>query len=316
MKNKIPIVFAFDNNLITPAIVCLTSLLENSKASTYYDIYIIHSSKTTLNKSPFKQFCKIYHNCNITFREVSSQFDSSYEVRGISASTYYRLLIPDLILEYDKVLYSDVDVIFRDDLTEFYNQDIDGYYLGAVDNCSFIRPDVQKYIRNELGLDPQKGYFYAGNIVMNTALMRSDNIVESFKSLSYKKYNQQDMDIINIVCNGRIKALSPAFCVTNYIYELILKRKTEMLTIYSEQDLHNALTKGIVHYNGPKPWKQWCQNFDIWWYYYRKSFIFSEYDAMFFYLSRMSDIDSYSLMKRVKLLLKYFIRGIRTYNNK
>lgn len=314
MKNKIPIVFAFDNNLITPAIVCLTSLLENSSASTYYDIFIIHSSKAALNRSPFTRLLKIYHNCNITFREVSSQFDSSYEVRGITASTYYRLLIPELIPEYDKVLYSDVDVIFRDDLAEFYNQNIDDYYLGAVDNCSFVRPDVQKYIRNELGLEPQKGYFYAGNIVMNIALMRRDNIVESFKSLSYKKYNQQDMDIINIVCNGRIKALSPAFCVTNYIYELILKREKEMLTVYSKQELDYALAKGIVHYNGPKPWNQWCQNFDIWWYYYRKSFIFSEYDAMAFYISRMSDIDSYSLTKRLKLLLKYFISGVRTKN--
>ena len=35
---KVPIVFAFDENLILPAEICICSLLENAKASTFYDI--------------------------------------------------------------------------------------------------------------------------------------------------------------------------------------------------------------------------------------------------------------------------------------
>ena len=310
MKTIIPIAFAFDENLIMPAGVCLTSLLENANDETFYDIYILHPSKVSFADTLLSKFSTIYDNCKVTFREVDSCFDSSYEIRGITSSTYYRLIIPDMIPEYDKILYSDVDVIFRDDLSMFYNTDLTGYYLGGVDDCSFIRPDIQKYVNEELGLDYTKGFFYAGNLVINSGLMRRDKIVSKFKALSYNKYKHQDLDIINIVCNGRIKSLSPAFCLTNYMYELIINRETDLLTVYSKEDLHYALDKGIVHYNGPKPWKEWCQNFDIWWYYYRKSFFSSEKFIMRFYDSRIHNLDSLSLIDRIKLIIKYFKRGL------
>ena len=310
MKSVIPIAFAFDENLIMPAGVCLTSLLENAKDDTFYDIYILHSSKISFADTLLTKISDIYDNCKVTFREVDSYFDSSYEIRGITSSTYYRLIIPDMIPEYDKILYSDVDVIFRDDLSMFYNTDLTGYYLGGVDDCSFLRPDMQKYINEELGLDYTKGFFYAGNLVINSELMRRDNIVSKLKALSFNKYKHQDLDIINIVCNGRIKSLSPAFCLTNYMYDLIINRESDMLTVYCQEELHYALEKGIVHYNGPKPWKEWCQNFDIWWYYYRKSFFSSEQYIMRFYDSKIHGLDSLSLIDRVKLIFKYF-KGIR-----
>lgn len=307
--NIIPIVFAFDENLIIPAGVCITSLLENASEDTFYDIFIIHSSKVSFINTILMKIPELYSNCRINFRTISGQFESSYEVRGITSSTYYRLMIPEIIHEYDKVLYSDVDVIFRDDLSDFYNQDLSGYYLGGVDNCSFVRPDMQKYIHDELGLDYNKGYFYAGNILINSYLMRKDNIVDKFKMLSNNNYKQQDMDIINIVCNGKIKALSPAYCVTTYIYELILNRREALLNKYSDKDLAYALDRGIIHYNGPKPWNQWCYNFDIWWHYYRKSFFFLEKDAMTFYNMRMTDMDRLSLFQRIKSVIKYFVYG-------
>ena len=61
-----------------------------------------------------------YPNCNITLRNVGDLFAGAYEIRGITNVTYYRLLIPTLIPEYDKIIYSDVDVIFRDDLSHVY----------------------------------------------------------------------------------------------------------------------------------------------------------------------------------------------------
>ena len=36
----VPIAFAFDNNLVFPACVCLSSLLMNAKDDTFYDTLI------------------------------------------------------------------------------------------------------------------------------------------------------------------------------------------------------------------------------------------------------------------------------------
>ena len=38
----VPILFTFDQSLLMPAGVCLTSLLESADADTFYDIFILH----------------------------------------------------------------------------------------------------------------------------------------------------------------------------------------------------------------------------------------------------------------------------------
>ena len=37
----VPIAFAFDNNLVLPACICISSLLMNAKEETFYDIFIL-----------------------------------------------------------------------------------------------------------------------------------------------------------------------------------------------------------------------------------------------------------------------------------
>lgn len=52
--NTIPIAFAFDNNLILPACVCISSLMMNANEDTFYDIFILHSSNISLRKEELK----------------------------------------------------------------------------------------------------------------------------------------------------------------------------------------------------------------------------------------------------------------------
>ena len=309
MKNRIPIVFTFDENLLTPACVCISSLLRSADADTLYDIFILHSEKCDFTQTPLVEYPSIFSNCKITFRTVYSEFISAFEIRGITTTAYYRLLIPEIIPEYDKVLYSDVDVIFREDMAKYYNTDISGYYMAGVDNGSALRPKVQKYIKEKLGVDHKYGHFYSGNLVINSALILKDNLIPRFRELAERNFHQQDMDIINIACYGKIKPLSPAFCLTNFLTELIVKRRKEMLNFFSAEEIYQALNKGIVHYNGPKPWKEWCVNFDIWWEAYRNSPVYDEQLYFNFFNNKQGELDKLPLMKRVKILLRYFVYG-------
>ncbi len=111
----IPIVFAFDNRFEMPAGVCLTSLLENAAPDTFYDIFILHGSESDFSSSRLNSLPGVYPNCRLTFRDVEGAFSGAHEIRGITEATYYKLIVPDVLPEYDKVLYSDVDVVFRED---------------------------------------------------------------------------------------------------------------------------------------------------------------------------------------------------------
>lgn len=309
VMKTVPIVFAFDENFVMPAAVCWTSLLENANEDTFYDIFVIHPRQSDFSNSVLAEFPKRYPRCMVTFRCIDDTFDNAYEVRGITNSTYYRLLIPQIIPEYEKVVYSDVDVVFQDDLNAYYETDMGDNYIAGVDTGTRLRPWIQKHVTDDLKLDWKDGYFYAGNIIMNSALIRKDGVMDSFKELSKQNWLQQDMDIINIACNKHILRLSPAYCLTNYLYGLMVNQRDEMVKDFGEEEVKYALTKGIVHYNGDKPWKTWCHHYDIWWEYYRKSPVFDEKWYMDFYDAKANELDKLSLKKRIKILARYFIVG-------
>ena len=306
--NIIPIAFAFDNNLTFPASICLSSLLMHAKSDTYYDIFILHSEKEALRTENLNKLPSFYSNCRITYRMVDGTFDQAFEIRGITTAAYYRLLIPELIPEYDKIIYSDVDVIFRDDLSEIYQTDMEDYYIAGVDSIAHLIPDLKNYYEKERKCDA-RGQIYSGNLIINSKKILKDNLIALFKEHIGEKYKFQDMDILNIVCKGKIKYLPPSFCLTTYINDFAVNNIEALNENWSEVEVRYALEKGIVHYNGQKPWKGFCVNFDIWWEYYRRSPYFNQKFYFDFFYGKLDELDQLPLIKRIKILLRYFVYG-------
>ena len=301
----VPILFTFDEKLLMPAGVAITSLLENAEKETFYDIFILHSPQCDFSSSPLMALPEKYGNCHITCRKVEGEFVGSYEVRGIPETAYYRLLAPELIPEYGKILYSDVDVIFREDLGRYYEKDLGDSCFGGVDNCSSLRPGVREYLGKELGLDWKKGYYYSGDLVINSEVILREGLTAKFRELGRNNYRQQDMDIMNIACNGRFTEMGPSFCLTNFLYSLCTENRGEMERLYGKEEVGHALRSGIVHYNGAKPWNGPCLTADIWWDYYRRSIFFDEKFCHDFWKAQGERLQRLGFMKRIKLLLRY-----------
>jgi len=301
----IPIAFCFDQNWELPAGVCLTSLLVNAHTDTFYDIFILHSDKSDFSESKIHELPIRYENCRITFRCVGKEFENAFEIRGITIATYYRLLIPEIVPEYDKIIYSDVDVIFRKDLARiFETTDLTDFYLAGVVDPS---PDALRYHKHirSLNLLPEE-YVYAGNIILNSRLLREDGVVQKFiREVNHSKYDCQDMDIINIVCKGKIKKIAPEFCLSMAVRECAVYQKKQ--SIYTQDELELSLKEGIVHYTGPKPWIKYCPDFDIWWEYYRKSIFFNQKYYFDFFNRKMDEYDYLPLWKRIKILVRWFV---------
>lgn len=308
--NRIPIVFAFDDNLILPACVCISSLMMHAKEDTFYDIFILHSKRNLLRREQLDRIPICYPQCKIQYRTVDDTFDNAFEIREITTPAYYRLLIPELIPEYDKIIYSDVDVIFRSDLSYIYiNTDLQDNYVAGVNSLSHLVPEYKSYFEN-MGRNPNC-IIYSGNILLNSRKIKENGLIQRFRDLSHNKYKFQDMDILNIACEGKIEYLNPDFCVTTIISQWAVYNRDKLRLFWSDESINKALSEGIVHYNGQKPWKQYCINFDIWWEYYRKSpFFDAKYYFDFFYY-RLNIFDQLPLWKRIKILIRYFIYGKR-----
>lgn len=309
--NTIPIAFAFDNNLILPACVCISSLMMNAKKDTFYDIFILHSAHVSLKKEELDKLPKYYKNCRIQYRQVDNTFDSAFEIRGITSATYYRLLIPELIPEYDKIIYADVDIIFRMDLSSLYNSDLGDNYIAATLELGMnLTEDGKRYINSMKELSLGK-YIQAGFIILNSKVLKGENIVSEFKKWSNKKLKFQDQDILNIVCSGRIHYLSLEYNMTDYSYSFAIRKPELISDLFSNETIDFAVNHGNIHFNGHKPWKKYSVNFDIWWEYYRKSPLFNQKSYFEFFYKRLNELDQLSLWKRIKILIRYFVYGKR-----
>lgn len=304
----VPLVFAFDNNLAMPAAVCFYSLLVNAGADTTYEINVLHSERETIDKRYIDRVLAEFPRHRINYITVDNTFDNAFEIRGITTPAYYRLLIPILLPQYDKVIYSDVDVIFRDDLSSVYSIDMADMYIGGVRAMAHLDDDLNKYYVG-LGLDP-KDIIYSGNLLINSKLLRDDShVLDEFKELGRRNFKFQDMDIINMACRGRIKFLPFTFCLTSYFYKFAIYDRTYLQQAISDEEIDRTLTKGLIHYNGRKPWQGYCPNFDIWWEYYRKSPVFDQKFYFDFFYDKLDELDRLPLMKRIKILARYFVYG-------
>lgn len=301
---KLPIVLTFDNNMSFAAGVCICSILESTSKDIFVDFYILHSGEKPkiIGKDTILNY---YPNTNITYRSVGTSFTGAYETRGITSAAYYRLLAPELIPEYDRVIYADVDILFRRDLYGLIDMDLGNCYVAAVKAVSLNKTAAGKAYLSSIGLDANN-YFVSGFLVMDLAAMRATLLVKNFKALAQNNYKYQDQDILNIVCKNHIMEIPQIFSLGASAIYTIAKEKEGKQTEYSE---HDYLYNSNIHYNGAKPWKDWCPYIDLWWEFYRKSPIFDHKLYFDFYSDKLNHLDKLSLIKRIKILVRYFFIG-------
>ena len=270
---RIPVIFAIDKNVVIPCGVTITSLLMNAGEDTFYDLYILYDG-AYLGPGDRKVLADAFQGsekCTLSFVDVEGAFK---EVDGmtsghITTATYYRLEIPTLFPQYDKAIYADIDMIFQQDLSGLFESSLpDGELVAAVLDLSI---DGKHQFRSPLPAKVGKSeadYFNAGFLVMNLKRMREEGIVEAFREHAKIKYDQNDQDILNIVCNGRVQILPSLYNFqVNHFSNYMWNRKNPKLA-FGEQ-----FKKATLHYTWKnKPWNSLeSVAYDTWWHYYKMS---------------------------------------------
>lgn len=297
----IPIIFAIDNNVVMPCGVTITSLLKNAKAETFYDIYVL-CNQSKLDVDGRKKLNDAFANsgqCRIAFVDVSlgeGFKETDWQTTGhLTTAAFYRLAIPLLFPQFEKVIYADADLIFQQDLSElFVNSLQQQEYLAAVLDLAI---DDEYYFQSKLPSmigKTVKDYFNSGFMVMNLKQMREENIVEQFNEHAKIKYDQNDQDVLNVVCSGRVQILPT-------MYNFQMNHFASYMWGRTSADIHfGELFKcATLHYTGKlKPWNSLeCVACDTWWHYYKMS---PFYDDMVYFRRQYDQIESHKNDFRVK----------------
>lgn len=131
MQN-IPIVFTLDENYFMPCGVALTSLLDNADENTFYEVILFETGLSDEQKDKLTGLSDIYKNCKIIFYNMKNLYNPEQKIKGhkgLNVSVFYRFLIPEILKDYKKIIYSDLDVIFEQDLSEAFNIDLSCFIL-------------------------------------------------------------------------------------------------------------------------------------------------------------------------------------------
>lgn len=301
----IPVVFSSDHNFIMPTGVAVQSMLE-SAPNVEFDIFIIQNDDVTDSDRNVLRHISEKHDAKITFLSAGTEFAESYEVRDITIASYYRLLIPWLIPDYDWIIYLDGDIIIKSDISKIINYAIDPtYYVYGVRTPGFSTDSaLMKYIVS-IGLDPHN-YINGGIQVINARLIRNAHLREVFLSFSTKKLLYQDQDIINIVCKDRIGWLPIKFNCTPSLED---NDKNILIEagITTNSDFEEACVKPVViHYAGKKPWKTFTYHWYDWWAVYSRT---PFYDPQFASDAVKKILNPhYSVSRLIKMLVKKILR--------
>ena len=251
---KIPIVLSSDDKYAIYMYTAMISILKNKNKNTYYIFYLLvplKFSKSNINKilSIREQYICDIHFINldeIIFKDIRMH------IRHITKTTYYRLLIGDLLpIEIDKCIYLDVDICVCKDLSELFNIELKDNYLAGVISPAYFFAEKRQCKR--LNISSMKQYINAGMLIMNLKQIRKDKMTEKFIELTKKNYFAQDQDILNVACFGKIITLPPKY--NAQVYNLV-ENNPLLRKLYSEKDIIDANTAPyIIHYsNKRKPW--------------------------------------------------------------
>ena len=152
-------------------------------------------------------------------------------------------------------------------------------------------------------------YIQSGFIILNNKEINNDGLVERFKQIAKRRLKYQDQDTLNIACYGKIHYLPLEYNMTDYSFYYAMKERDKLQSEFSPSKISYALQNGNLHFNGHKPWKKYCVNFDIWWEYYRKCPFYDEKFYFDFFNNKLNELDQLPLWKRIKILVRYFVYG-------
>lgn len=229
-EHNIPVVWGLDKRYVLQAFVVMRSILLNSKEK--YHFFILTMDDIDEKVKDFTEILKREHEnfkisvINIDFAQLEG---APIYNQHLSLATYFRLLILELIHEYDKCIYLDCDIIVHGDLKELYELELGDSYLAGVKDCHIIADiPYEKEHQRIIGLPTRDRYVNAGVLVMNLKKMRQDGMTVRFMKQLKKENWYEDQDVLNVCCYPRIKTIPLKYNLFHfylgdgiiYLYEL------------------------------------------------------------------------------------------------
>ena len=293
----ISISFSASDNYSQHLAVVITSILVNNPRSRFV-FHVLHRNISKENQERIRRLERMYPICEIVFHFVDASSMEKFPIpeglEHVTTETYFRYLLPEILKDEKRTIYSDVDVLCRADIGEVWKIDLCGKSMAAVRN---YEGESNGYNRGivKLGFSPDSPYFFTGFLVMDLEKMRKEGLSEKLMRstmLHGKDVAFIDLDIINLVCEGDI---------------------VEVDRVWNETARYSVFRRDVKIWHFPgSTQKPWC---NIWknttWPIYLKYLLKSSYrnNALLFVWGHIKGFLFFRYTK--KGVTRYLVFGIR-----
>ncbi len=244
---SINIAVSSDRTFITCTCVTIASILHYHPHDIHF--FLLHEHLTATDWRPMEQtISRMGRNCTFTPVSVGENNWEGFPTgRNLPLATYYRLNLPALLPQIEKIIYLDGDIVMADDIQEVWEMNINSYSLAAISiqSVSSIYPEL-------IG----KNTFNAGFLVMNMKRIRETGALERIHEIATNfkdKLNLFDQDILNLVFCDETLRLPVRWNLTT---GALLRSDANYSTIPEEELCEAIRHPAVIHFTtSAKPWK-------------------------------------------------------------
>ena len=208
MSNQvINVCLACDDNYAKYAGVVIASALQNAGNDDKLAFYILDGGISDEHKSQINEL-KSIKQCDINFVDIDETLFNEFKTikthSYITIVTYYRLKLPSLLPDIDKIIYFDCDFVVNHSLKELFETDMENCLLAGVQDIK------EKMIKEN------PSYVNAGMLLFNLKAMRENNTEEKLFEWTREHIDTiktGDQEILNEALKGCIKVVEPEWNV-------------------------------------------------------------------------------------------------------
>jgi lipopolysaccharide biosynthesis glycosyltransferase len=245
--SSINIAFCFDENVMEQAKTAVTSLLCSASPHGCNIYCIVQKNFQQSFKSEVQNIVKKQGDrSSITFLEANNDFNQSCIWKETQA-IYYRLMLPHLLPDLDKIIYADVDVIFHNNLAEVDQVDLGSSLVAGVKDILNVSSIWRREKSEHFKRLTRGQYINSGFLVLNLKELRKGNIYDQWITLSNEiGHRYPDQNILNYTCAGRKLFLPLKYNFIPQVYTRALLENVYSLEEYNEAVSHPVM----IHYAG------------------------------------------------------------------
>lgn len=272
----IPIFFTFDRYFVLGACVAFYTLLKHASQSYGYRLYVVHTGLDEGCKRRLQRVVNRFPNATLIFKDASDYetgWDNMRNKSHFSKEIFYKMTAPDMFPEYDRILFSDVDVIFKEDIASSYFLFPGEHFYFAGTRPILENRNLPGYVRDFTPEEINIINSYeisAGYMLINLACMRKDGKQQEL--MTFFRYNVNrlrlpEQDCIALCCTKGLRFLDYKYVVCNSQFDVdfnslhfntnnpLLSDRKEAVEIYRRM-LRETVQ---LHYPGAdKPWNSPC----------------------------------------------------------